>query len=67
MVFKLKDEPYDEAMSLDGASIFAPAKDRPMKGWVQLPFEYVDQWDGFANEAAKYVGSLPANKKKKSK
>ncbi len=56
MVFKLKDEAYDDAMALDGASIFAPAKDRPMKGWVQLPFDYVDQWDHFAEAASEYVG-----------
>ncbi len=65
MVFKLKDEAYDDAMALDGACIFAPAKDRPMKGWVQLSFDYVDQWDVFAKAACTYVSALPANKKKK--
>jgi len=65
MVFKLKDNSYDEAMALDGAAIFAPAKGRPMNGWVQLPFEYVGQWIVYAEYARKYVAALPENKKKK--
>ena len=64
MVFKLKDEAHDDAMALDGACIFTPAKGRPMKGWVQLSFDYVDQWETFAGLACDYVSALPANKKK---
>lgn len=56
MVFKLKGEAHQEALSLDGASLFDPsAKGRPMKEWVQLPFEYKGQWKYFAQEAFSYV------------
>lgn len=58
MVFKLKDEPYNEAMALDGADLFNPMGTRPMGGWVQLPADYADQWPYFAQEALDYVKSI---------
>jgi hypothetical protein len=56
MVFKLTDKAHKEALSLDGAQLFDPSgKKRPMKEWVQIPFDYKDQWSKFAKEALKYV------------
>ena len=65
MVFKLKDEAYDDAMSLDGTDLFNPTGTRPMGGWVQVPEDYMNKWDTFAEAAREYVASLPENKKKK--
>lgn len=63
MVFKLIEEAYDDAMALDGAAIFEPSKGRKMNGWVQVPFDYVAQWDDFAKAACEYVSALPSKKK----
>jgi len=57
MVFKLTNEAHSDALSLDGAQLFDPSgKKRPMKEWVQVPFDYQDQWAGFAQQAMEYVG-----------
>ena len=63
MVFKLKEEAYDEAMALDEATVFEPSAGRPMNGWVQLSSGYLYQWSEFAEAARVYVAALPANKK----
>ncbi len=56
MVFKLPKEPHSEALSLDGAKLFDPSgKNRPMKEWVQVPFEYKDRWEEFSIEAMRYL------------
>lgn len=56
MVFKLNKEMHDEAMSLDGTFLFDPSgKNRPMKEWVQVPFDYKEDWEKFAHAAAEYV------------
>lgn len=67
MVFKLQGEAASDALSLDGSTVFAPMGDREMKGWIQVPFDYVDQWETFAEASVAFVSSLPANKKKKKK
>ncbi|MFT5819339.1 MAG: hypothetical protein ACI8ZM_000562 [Crocinitomix sp.] len=57
MVFKLTEDAHAAAYSLDGSKLFDPSgKNRPMKEWVQVPIDYVDQWDEFTTAAAKYVG-----------
>ena len=57
MVFKLTDEAHRDALSLDGAQLFDPSgKGRAMKEWVQVPFEYAEQWPGLAKAAFEYVG-----------
>lgn len=57
MVFKLTDEAHKEALSLDGSELFDPSgKGRAMKEWVQVSFEYKEQWKGFAEKALDYVG-----------
>ena len=61
MVFKLqgKGEVHGDALSLDASQLFDPSgKGRAMKEWVQVPFEYSENWEAFAKEAAAYVGTL---------
>src|SRR6185369_5996564 len=56
MVFKLTGDIRSEALELDGSQLFDPSgKKRPMKEWVQVPFDYSDKWKKFAKEAMKYV------------
>jgi hypothetical protein len=56
IVFKLTGEAYHEAISLDGSQAFDPSGKRPMKEWVQVPFEHKDKWADFAEAALEYVG-----------
>jgi hypothetical protein len=54
MVFKLRGETHTEALSLKGSQLFDPSlKKRPMKEWVQVPYNYKDQWEKYAIEALK--------------
>ncbi len=56
MVFKLTGDTHPEALSLKGSQLFDPSgKKRPMKEWVQVPFNFQDKWKKFAKEAMKYV------------
>jgi hypothetical protein len=48
IVVKLKGEHLKEAMSLDGTKQFEPMEGRPMKEWIQIPFEHKDKWKKFA-------------------
>lgn len=58
MVFKLSGDFHGDALSLDGAQLFDPSKKgRPMKEWVQVPFEYKKHWKKFAEAAAIYVAA----------
>ena len=59
MVFKLSGYIHSEALSLDGSCLFDPSgKGRPMKEWVQVPYNYHDKWENLAKEAFVYVSSL---------
>ena len=52
MVFKLKGKDHEIAIKLKGSKLFDPSgKGRPMKEWVQVPFEYSVQWKAFAERA----------------
>jgi len=56
MVFKLTGKIHEEAMALDGSKLFDPSgKKRPMKEWVQVPYDYQDQWKKFTKAAFDYV------------
>lgn len=58
MVFKLTADAHGEALSMDGAQLFDPSgKKRPMKEWVQVPYDYKEQWKKFAIDALNYVSS----------
>ncbi|MGJ8661466.1 MAG: hypothetical protein ACSHXL_05480 [Bacteroidota bacterium] len=56
MVFKLTGETHSDALSLDGSQLFDPSgKKRPMKEWVQVPFDYSNKWREYAKSAIEYV------------
>jgi len=61
MVFKLKigSAIHSEVLSLDGSDLFDPSrKNRPMKEWIQVPFDYSDKWLEFASESKQFVENL---------
>jgi hypothetical protein len=67
IVVKLHGDALNEALSLDGAQLFEPMEGKPMKDWVQIPFNYKDQWKTFAEISAGDVEAFekkPAKKKK---
>lgn len=57
IAIKLNGSVLDEALSLDGASVFEPSEGKQMNGWVQIPLEYQSKWKEYAhiafNEAEK--------------
>lgn len=56
MVFKLSGDSHKEALALDGSGLFDPSgKKRPMKEWVQVPYDYSSSWKKFAKAAFDYV------------
>lgn len=56
MVFKLTGPEHKKALTLEGACLFDPSgKNRPMKEWVQVPFQHHAQWQILANHALGYV------------
>jgi hypothetical protein len=58
MVFKLTDKVHKDALSLDGSELFDPSgKKRPMKEWVQVPYDYSDKWPKYAKSAFDYVNA----------
>ena len=56
MVFKLSGVTHGNALKLKGAQLFDPSgKKRPMKEWVQVPYDFSDKWQAFSRAAMKYV------------
>jgi hypothetical protein len=59
MIFKLRGAAHAEALALSGALLFDPSgMGRPMKEWVEVPFEHVERWPHLAREALVYVDEL---------
>lgn len=56
MVFKLSGASHKDALALDGSELFDPSgKKRPMKEWVQVPYDYSASWKKYAKSAFDYV------------
>ena len=56
MVFKLTEITHTEALSLDKSQLFDASGEKwPMKEWVQVPFDYSENWTQYAQSAMKYV------------
>ena len=58
MIFKLEGKSLQQALSLDGAKLFEPMDNRPMREWVQLTFDYSERWQEFAEKALEYVAKI---------
>ena len=64
MNFKLSQGKIIEAKMMTGVDNFNPMG-RPMKEWVQAPYENVPQLKTLAEWALEYVSTLPPKVKKK--
>lgn len=65
IVVKLSGDQLSEATGLEGVQLFQPMEGRPMKEWVQIPFEYKDRWKEFALISASGVKEIEKKPKKK--
>ena len=55
-MFKLPKESLEEALSLEGSSLWDPSsKGRAMKEWVQIPMKHRAKFEAYAKSAAEYV------------
>jgi hypothetical protein len=67
IVVKLKGEDLKQAEKLKGAMPFEPMKGRPMKEWLQVPFDHRDKWKALALASAGIVGDLEKKTSTKKK
>ncbi|WP_194551819.1 hypothetical protein [Zobellia nedashkovskayae] len=55
----MSGESHNDALSLDGSQLFdTSGKKRPMKEWVQVPFDFKDNWDELARSAFGYMSGI---------
>ena len=59
MLFKLDEKEQQEALQLDGSSIGAHlyAPDKPMKGWISIPFAHSDKWIDYSKKALAFMNT----------
>jgi len=60
MLFKLDEKAQQDALKLNGATIGSHLydPDKPMKGWVSLPFKHSDKWADLTMKALAFVRTL---------
>ena len=60
MLFKLNDLAQKEALKLDAAKIASHlyAPDKPMKGWITIPFKHSNTWKHFTKLAVEFVMTI---------
>ncbi|MBB6369776.1 hypothetical protein [Chryseobacterium shigense] len=51
IAIKLNGSHLEEALNLNGATIFEPSEGKKMNGWVQIPAEHQNKWLSFAEAA----------------
>jgi hypothetical protein len=68
MVFKLPEEQLNDALAMDGIQMFSPmGGDKFMNGWVQVPYDYKDNWQEWAEKSMDFVALIEPKPKKKKK
>ncbi|MDQ6757323.1 MAG: hypothetical protein M3004_10350 [Bacteroidota bacterium] len=67
IVVKLHGKALQDALSLDGTKLFEPMEGRPMKEWVQIPFDYKSKWEMFAKISTQSVEKIEKKPTKKKK
>ena len=58
LVVKLQGDPLHEAKNLAGSKPFEPMAGRPMKEWIQIPFDHRDHWKKFATISVQAVNAM---------
>lgn len=52
MIFRLKPKDQDTVLQLTGAQVFTPMENRPMNGWIQVPYTHAKMWKELAIKSA---------------
>lgn len=55
IVVKLDETDVINTLKIRGAKLFDPMDGRPMKEWVQLPFEHSSKWEKLVQLSYNYV------------
>ncbi len=60
MLFKLNDKAQIEALNLNGSKIASHLYDteKPMKGWISIPFKHSNKWVDFTKLAIEFVKTI---------
>ncbi len=58
MTFKLDGSSREQALQIEGATLFDPGMGRPMKEWVVVPAGQSGHWRELADQAYAYVADL---------
>ena len=60
MLFKLDEKAQQEALNLEGSKIGTHLYDsnRPMKGWISIPFKHYQTWADFTKLAIEFVKTI---------
>jgi hypothetical protein len=58
IAIKLSGLVLEEALGLNGTSIFEPSEGKKMNGWVQIPAEHQNKWKDFAQSALTEVKNI---------
>jgi hypothetical protein len=60
LVVKLPEAEREKALTLKGAQLFDPMDGRPMKEWVQVPFEHKSKWKELIASSVKFTKEVSA-------
>jgi len=55
LVIKLDKKDIDKVMKIKGVVFFEPMKGRPMREWLQIPFELSSQWKELTGKSLQFV------------
>ena len=60
MLFKLDEKAQQEALNLEGSKIGTHLYDsnRPMNGWISIPYKHSHTWTGFTKKAIGFVKTI---------
>ena len=67
LVVKLPEKEREGALKLKGAQLFDPMDGRPMKEWVQVPFDHKSKWKELMASSVKFTKSIPSKVVKPTK
>lgn len=58
LVIKLNKEDVEEVLKLEGTRNFDPMGGKPMREWVEIPYDENQQWFDYSIKGMNYVRSL---------
>ena len=64
LVIKLDKDTEKEMLAFDDIKVFTPKENRPMNGWIQVPYSHKNIWKSLSQKAFDFVNALEVSKKK---